>query len=115
MPLIVLSMHTLFALEDMYGLKISEKDGSPCLLLDSSVTAPGSTLDNAFHAWLLISQNLENGEITKEQYDEWRYNYPKLDNYSRWAQIPSEDLSDMLMEEFKKMEKEEKKRSRKKK
>ena len=27
-------MHTFFALEDMYGLKIKEVDGEPCLYLD---------------------------------------------------------------------------------
>ena len=29
-------MHTLFALEDMYGLKIGEIDGEVCLRLDKS-------------------------------------------------------------------------------
>ena len=29
-------MHTLFALEDMYGLKIGEIDGELCLRLDKS-------------------------------------------------------------------------------
>ena len=33
-------MHTLFALEDMYGLKIGEIDGEVCLRLDKST---GST------------------------------------------------------------------------
>ena len=31
-------MHTLFALEDMYGLKIGEIDGEVCLRLDMSVS-----------------------------------------------------------------------------
>ena len=29
-------LHTLFALEDIYGLKISEKEGEVCLSLDHS-------------------------------------------------------------------------------
>lgn len=81
-------MHTLFALEDMYGLKIKEVDGLPCLYLDRSVSAPGSSVDNMFHAWLQQAQKLENGEISKEAYDEWRYKYPELDEYSCAAEPP---------------------------
>ena len=32
-------MHTLFALEDMYGLKIKDIDGELCLCLDKSNTS----------------------------------------------------------------------------
>ena len=72
-------MHTLFTLEDMYGLKISEVDGELCLCLDKPISDPGSQLDTMLHAWQKQSTMLENGEITKEQYDEWRYKYPELD------------------------------------
>jgi hypothetical protein len=29
-----------------------------------------------FHDWQEQSAKLESGEITKEEYDHWRYNYP---------------------------------------
>ena len=38
-------MHTLFALEDMYGLKVRNVDGHPHICLDSSISAPGSSVD----------------------------------------------------------------------
>lgn len=108
-------MHTLFALEDMYGLKIGEIDGEICLRLDKSDYSTYSSMFKMFHAWQQQTAKLENGEISKEQYDEWRYKYPELDTHQHWAKVPSQAVSDMLMEELEKIEKEEKKASKKKK
>jgi hypothetical protein len=60
-------------------------------------------------------EKLANGEISKEEYDEWRYKYPELDTYQHWAKVPSQEISDMLMEEFRKAEAEEKKEAKRKK
>jgi len=30
-----------------------------------------------FHVWRQEAEKLRNGEITKEEYDAWRYNYSK--------------------------------------
>lgn len=30
-----------------------------------------------FHAWQEQAEKLKSGEITQEEYDQWRYNYPK--------------------------------------
>ena len=49
-------MHTLFALEDMYGLKVKNVDGQPHLYLDSSISAPGSSADER--------KNMRNGDIS---------------------------------------------------
>ncbi|MCM1174921.1 MAG: transcriptional regulator, partial [Blautia sp.] len=46
---------------------------------------------------------------------QWRYKYPELDTSKHWAKVPSQAVSDMLTEELKKIEKEEKKTSKKKK
>ena len=98
-------MHTLFALEDMYGLKIGEIDGEICLTLDRSVSAPGSSVDSMLHAWEEQAARLENGEISREQYDEWRYRYPELDTYQRWAKVTSQEFSDSLTQDLKKTSK----------
>ena len=74
-------MHTLFALEDMYGLKVKNISGQPYLCLDRSISAPGSSVDQMLHAWMEQADKLENGEISKEEYDERRYKYPELDTY----------------------------------
>ena len=46
---------------------------------------------------------LEVGEIFKEDYDRWRYRYPEFDTTGHWHKVvPSQGLSDLLVEEFKK-------------
>lgn len=80
-------IHTLFALEDMYGLKVKNVDGQPHLCLDSSISAPGSSVDEMFRAWMEQTDKLENSEISKAEYDEWRYKYPELDTYQKRAKV----------------------------
>ncbi len=101
-------MHTLFALEDMYGLKIGEIDGEICLRLDKSDYSTYSSMFKMFHAWQSEAARLEKGEITKEEYDKWRYKYPELDTHQIWAKVPSQAVSDMLIQEMNKLEKEQK-------
>lgn len=98
-------MHTLFALEDMYGLKVKNVDGQPHLCLDRSISAPGSSVDQMLRAWMEQADKLESGEISKEEYDEWRYKYPELDTYQKRAKVPSQELSDYLLKELSKKEK----------
>ena len=49
-------------------------------------------------AWLEQAAKLDAGEITKEEYDKWRYKYPEFDTTQRWAKVPSEELSDYLVD-----------------
>ena len=74
-------MHTLFALEDIYGLKIGEIDGEVCLRLDRSNKMTYVGMLDMFMAWNEQAQKLERGEITKEEYDRWRYWYPESPEY----------------------------------
>ena len=46
-------------------------------------------------------EKYRNGEISKEEYDRWRYNYPKFDTESGWVKVPSQELSDAMVEAFK--------------
>ena len=90
-------MHTLFALEDMYGLKIGEIDGELCLRLDKSDGTTYSSMFDMFHAWQEQAARLESGEITKEEYDQWRYKYPELDtSVPQKKGVPSQELSDLI-------------------
>ena len=43
---------------------------------------------------------LESGEITREEYDIWRYHYPELDTAQKKARFLSQGLSDMLIDSF---------------
>ena len=108
-------MHTLFALEDMYGLKIGKIDGEICLRLDKSDYSTYSSMNKMLRTWLAEAKKLENGENTKEEYDDWRYKYPELDTHQIWAKVPSQEISDMLLAGLKEMEKEEKKQTKRKK
>lgn len=95
-------MHTLFALEDMYGLKIGKIDGEVCLRLDKSTGTTYTTMFNMFHAWQEQAARLEQGEITEEEYDQWRYKYPELDTSKQWRKvIPSQELSDLILQDLK--------------
>ena len=82
----------------MYGLKVRNVDGQPHLCLDSSISTPGSSVDEMLRSWMEQADKLKNGEISKEEYDEWRYKYPELDTYQKRAKVPSQELSDYLVQ-----------------
>lgn len=94
-------MLTLFALEDMYGIKIGEIDGELCLRLDRE-HREYQHLFEPFHTWQQMAAKLESGEISQEEYDNWRYNYPELDTSEIRAKVPSLELSDELIKALKK-------------
>lgn len=72
-------MHTLFALEDRRGLRIGEIDGEICLRLDKSNWNKFHSMFGMWNAWRKEAAKLEAGEITKEEYDHWRYTYPRVE------------------------------------
>ncbi|MCL2120891.1 MAG: helix-turn-helix domain-containing protein [Clostridiales bacterium] len=67
--------HTLFALEDLYGIQIGEIDSEVCLRLDKSRGMTYLSIFDIFNAWQTEAKKLRGGEITKEEYDNWRYGY----------------------------------------
>ena len=71
--------HTLFALEDIYGVQIGDIDGELCLRLDKSKGMTYLSMLDIFTAWQQEAEKLKNGDITKEEYDHWRYNYPRIE------------------------------------
>jgi len=95
-------LHTLFALEDLRGLKIGEIDGEICLRLDKSKGMTYVGMLQMFMAWQEQAVKLESGEITIEEYDQWRYNYPKFDATQIRAKVPSQELSDYIVKSVKK-------------
>ena len=94
-------MHTLFALEDNYGLTITEADGEVCLKVNKDKSKNAAELLKMLSVWKEQADKLSTEEISKEEYDQWRYNYPKFDNSQHWAKTPSKELSDALVEAFK--------------
>lgn len=94
-------MHTLFTLEDIYGLTVSETDGEVCLKVNKNKGKDAAELLKMLYAWKEQADKLNAKEIEKEQYDQWRYHYPKYDTTQLWAKVPSQELSDTLVEAFK--------------
>ena len=72
-------MHTLFALEDIRGLTIGEIDGEICLRLDKSKGRTYLSMLEMLSRWANEAKKLEAGEITREEYDHWRYTYPAVE------------------------------------
>ena len=93
-------MHTLFTLEDLYGLHVDDLHGEICLKVDIRKNRDAAELYQMLCAWRQAAAMLEAGEITQEQYDNWRYHYPEFDNTQKRAKVMSQGLSDMLVEEL---------------
>ena len=56
-------MHTLFVLEDLYNFRFTLED------------CTSDKLKKAINEWQRKYERYSNGEISKEKYDNWRYNY----------------------------------------
>lgn len=94
-------MHTLFCLEDRYGLTIDDRDGEFILRVDAFNGREATELLEMLSAWAEQARKLKSGEITQDEYNEWRYYYPKYDNTQRWAKVPSQELSNTMIGAFK--------------
>jgi len=79
----------------MYGLKIIKIDGEYCLHIEDLRRKESDHIYKIFRGWQQ-AEKLEKGEITQEEYDHWRYYYPKYDTSQIWAKVPSQKISDMI-------------------
>ena len=100
-------MHTLFTLEDNYGLKIGEVDGEICLRVNVRQNKDAARLHEMLCSWQQAAAMLEAGEITQEDYDRWRYHYPEFDSRQQTEKVLSQGFSDMLLDTFKEKEAEQ--------
>ncbi|MCD8127899.1 MAG: helix-turn-helix domain-containing protein [Clostridiales bacterium] len=93
-------MHTLFTLEDIYGLKVTALDGQIVLHVDVRQSQEADELHRMLCVWQEQAAKLEAGEITKEDYNRWRYHYPELDATQLRAKVLPQGLSDLLMDDL---------------
>lgn len=72
------TMQALFEMEDN-GLFYPEKvNGEPVLSLrQHNHSDPALVMQMFVRQWTDKAEQLRNGEITKEEYDQWRYQFPK--------------------------------------
>ena len=69
-------MHTLFALEDRYGLTVTMLDGQICLKQDINHPNYNRSLADDLQSWYDKKSKLTSGSILASEYDHWRYNFP---------------------------------------
>ncbi len=70
-------MHTLFALEDLYGFKIDRLDGEICIRINRQNGSTFTKMTGLLEPWEEMAQKYRNGEISRDEYDQWRYRYPR--------------------------------------
>ena len=99
-------MHTLFTLEDRYGLTVKKGENGVSMRVDSRKGKDAAELSEMINAWAEQAEKYRKGDTSREDYDKWRYNYPKYDENSGYVKVPSRALSDMLVEALKKEQEE---------
>ena len=90
-------MHTLFALEDRYGLTIETRDGEVLFRIDPRKGKDAARISEPICAWAAIAEKYRAGEISRDEYDKWRYHYPQYDDTQITAKVQSQELSDALV------------------
>lgn len=78
-------MHIFFAMEDKYGAEIKKIDDEYYLRIEKTYPEhPTITgVRNAvLQDWVDMYSALQKGEISKAEYDRWRYNYPLQGQYN---------------------------------
>ena len=94
-------MRTLFALEDRYGLTIVKTENGVSMYADPRNEKDAAELSEKLNAWAEQSEKYHNGDINRDEYDKWRYNYPKYDETSGYVKVPSQEVSEAMLEAFK--------------
>lgn len=90
-------IHTLFAIEDIHGVRAEKHGDEVHIVFDGSKPNTDRSVFQMLSAWADQAEKYRNGEISKEQYDRWRYTFPAEDTTQIWAKVPSQELSDMLI------------------
>ena len=84
-----------------YKQKVTVEEKVSCLRLDKSKGTTYLQMFDILHAWREEAGKLERGEISKEEYDRWRYRYPEFDTGEIRAKVPSLELSNALIKSMK--------------
>ncbi|MGN0446918.1 MAG: helix-turn-helix domain-containing protein [Acutalibacteraceae bacterium] len=94
-------MHTLFTLEDRYGLTIEKTENGVSIYADPKKGTDAAELSEMLNAWAEQSEKYHNGDINRDDYDKWRYNYPKYDETSGYVKVPLQEVNEAMLEAFK--------------
>ena len=69
-----------------------------CLRLDKFKGTTYISMFDFFRARNEAATKFKNGEITEDEYNQWRYKYPEFDTYQRRAKTPSQELGDSIID-----------------
>lgn len=69
-------MHTLFTLEDLYGLTITRLNNQVCLTQNVNHPNYDVSLSARLLEWCDEKAKVDTGGMHFEEYDQWRYSYP---------------------------------------
>ena len=94
-------MRTLGTLEDRYGLTILKTENGVSMYADPRKGTDAAELSEMLNAWAEQAEKYRKGDISREDYDKWRYNYPMYDEASGFVKVPSQNFSDAMVESFK--------------
>ena len=62
------------------------------LKVDVRKNKDAARLHEMLCSWQQAAAMLEAGEISKEDYDKWRYHYPEFDKSQNYVKVPPQDL-----------------------
>ena len=94
-------MHTLFTLEDRYGLTVEKGENDVSMRVDPRKGKDAAELSEMLNAWAEQAEKYRNGDISREDYDKWRYNYPQYDEASGYVKVLLKELNDTMTKAFK--------------
>ena len=66
--------------------------GFPEKSADVRKSKDAARLHEMLCSWQQAAAMLEAGEISKEDYDKWRYHYPEFDKAQTYVKVPPQDL-----------------------
>ena len=94
-------IHTLFTLEDRYGLTVETGERGVSLRVDPRKGKDAAEIFEMLAAWAQKAEKLRNGEINREDYDKWRYNYSQYDEITGYIKVSSNVLDSARLEAIK--------------
>ena len=68
-------IHTFFALEDLYGFEVKNKNGKVYISLSDRIHDEYTWLKKGLIEWSIQAEKLRKGKISYVEYDKWRYHY----------------------------------------
>ncbi len=78
-------LHTMFAIEDIFGIEVEKDSRGVHIIFDVGKATRNPSIYEMVTAWAEQSQRCKLGEIDKEEYDQWRHNFPEYDSTRNWV------------------------------